>query len=673
MVDFIDFLVILYYTKYKCIFNIIKGEQMKRFFLGIIITLLLLTLCLLFVVSCKKEKKEPEKIVLDYANNTYVGYSLKNFSSFFDEQNTADPRNGNNADVENSIGALDSDGDGDIDSTDKEHYFELAIDLRTEYDIECVYVYFPVDGAKVLLETGTPFDYEDSFSATCTAKWNRIDIDKNTRYISFSYQNAIAPSEILVYGVQTGKDEVVNTEPTERKTMSYLIGMNANVNFIRSPNKIASANYIRDYVNWLWCYEPGFEAGKPTTFNGSFSQYYSAAYKTLRMKKVDVVPCYMFGSEVVKEGYSKIDPAAYAMYGELLYQAALRFGNNPVNTVDKVVCAGAPRFNLDTISWIEAGNEPNGEGNDGFTPYEIAALTSVSYDGHCNTVTALSGSGVGVKNADPNMKLAMAGLAGVGTRYIQAMTFWMEHNRADGKIAMDAFNVHTYCRKTEQYNGYTISYGVCPEAGGITDQVKELTAWRDKYYPGVEVWMTEFGWDTNESWETENACHAYGEYTARELQAMWLVRAYFMFAGVGVDRCAMYMVNDLGDDATSVGKYGTSGLLTVNGQRKESYYYIYTLSTTMADMYFAEIIDSGNENVWIYRFENGQGKSCYAVWCPTMDSVSVDDYVLSIDGTSATLTEFAYGETSGVSSELTVSNGSVTVDISECPVLIFSE
>jgi hypothetical protein len=97
------------------------------------------------------------------------------------------------------------------------------------------------------------------------------------------------------------------------------------------------------------------------------------------------------------------------------------------------------------------------------------------------------------------------------------------------------------------------------------------------------------------------------------------------------------------------------------------------LDRTMADMYFAEVIDSGNENVWIYRFENGQGKSCYAVWCPTMDSVSVDDYVLSIDGTSATLTEFAYGEISGVSSELTVSNGSVTVDISECPVLIFSE
>ncbi len=644
---------------------------MKRMLMLVLIVSLLI-LCLIPFASCKKEK-EPQKIELDYDENTYVGSSLKNFSSFFDEQGTADPRNGNNAEVKNSIGSLDSDGDGDIDDTDKAHYFELTIDLRAEHRVECVYVYYPIDGGKIMLETGTPFKYDNSVSTTGTTGWNRIDIDKKTRYINVLYQNALAPSEILVYGAQTGPDEVINTEPTDRKTMNYLVGMNANIETIRSPNKIASANYIRDYVNWAWCYDIGFESGKPTTFNSSFSQYFTAAYKTLKLKNVDVVPCYMFGSEVVKEGYSKTDPQAYAMYGELLYQSALRFGNNPLNTVENVVSAGSPRFNLDTISWIEAGNEPNGEGNDGFAPYEIAALTSVSYDGHCKTVTALSGSGVGVKNADPNMKLAMAGLAGVGTRYIQAMAFWMEHNRADGKIAMDAFNVHTYCRKTEQYNGYTISYGVSPEAGGITDYVKELTAWRDKYYPNTEVWVTEFGWDTNESWETENACHSYGEYSARELQAMWLVRAYFMFAGVGVDRCAMYMVNDLGDDATSVGKYGTSGVITIGGQRKESYFYIYTLKSTMGDMYFAEIIDSGNENVWIYRFENGQGKSCYALWCPTMDSVHVDDYVLRIDNENATLTEFAYGETAGISSPLTVSNGSVTVDVSERPVLIFTE
>ena len=91
------------------------------------------------------------------------------------------------------------------------------------------------------------------------------------------------------------------------------------------------------------------------------------------------------------------------------------------------------------------------------------------------------------------------------------------------------------------------------------------------------------------------------------------------------------------------------------------------------DMYFAEVIESGDENVWIYRFENGKGKSCYALWCPTMDDIRVNGYTLNIDGTNATLTEFANKEMSGISSALTVTNGTVTVNVGERPILVFSE
>ena len=146
-----------------------------------------------------------------------------------------------------------------------------------------------------------------------------------------------------------------------------------------------------------------------------------------------------------------------------------------------------------------------------------------------------------------------------------------------------------------------------------------------------------------------------------------------MFASIGVDRCAMYMCSDLGNEATSTGKYGTSGVIASSGEFKDSYYYLYTLKNTMGDMYFAEIIDSGNENVWIYRFENGQGKSCYALWCPTMDSIEVNNYKLTIDGNNAKMVEFANWRMEGVSTNLTVENSTVTVDVSEVPVLIFSE
>ena len=223
---------------------------MKRF-LRLLLISSLLVLALVSITACKKP--ETKKINIDYNNMTYVGSSLKNFSSFFDEQDVADPKNGNLADVKSSIASLDSDYDGDIDDADKSHFFELTIDLKAQHYVECIYVYYPLDNGKITIQTGTPFKYEDSFSATCISKWNRIDIDTETRYINVLYENSLAPSEILVYGAQTGEDEKINTEPTDRKTMNYLIGMNANVNTIRT-DAISSSNYIRDYVNWLWCY-----------------------------------------------------------------------------------------------------------------------------------------------------------------------------------------------------------------------------------------------------------------------------------------------------------------------------------------------------------------------------------------------------------------------------------
>ena len=640
-----------------------------------LIVVSLLAILAIFATSCSKDT---EIIKIDYENMTYVGTSLKDFSSLFDEQSTLDPLCDDTKESKSSLSVLDYDANGTIDDTDKSAYFDFTVDLFSKHRVKYIYVYFEDEGCSLKVETGTPFDYENEFNLTSSQKkWNRIEINKKTRYIDLTFQNGKAPSEVIIYGYSVGKTDKVNTKAHNYKTFDYLLGINGNTQDYKNKiSRVMCAPYLRDYINWAWFYDQEAYPKPGTQFSTFFANAYDGAYDNLKMYGVEPVPCFMFGGEVVNNGMDSRLPEAYTRYGELLFQIGVRYGNNPQNT-EEVVFLSNPRapkkLNRDVIKWIEAGNEPNGEGNDGFTPYEMAALTSVSYDGHCSTLMAESGSNLGVKNADPNLKMAMAGLAGVGTRYIKSMVHWMKFNREDGKIAMDAFNVHTYCRKTVTYNGYTFSYGVAPELGDITGELKRLAEFRDKYYPNTELWLTEFGWDTNTSYETENACHPYGEFTARELQAMWLVRAYFMFASIGVDRCAMYMCSDLGDEETSVGKYGTSGIIASNGEFKDSYYYIYTLRNTMGDMYFSEIINSGNENVWIYRFENGKGKSCYAVWCPTMDSIEVENYKLTIDGDSATMVEFANKEINGISTRLTVENNTVTVGVSERPVLIFSE
>jgi hypothetical protein len=136
----------------------------------------------------------------------------------------------------------------------------------------------------------------------------------------------------------------------------------------------------------------------------------------------------------------------------------------------------------------------------------------------------------------------------------------------------------------------------------------------------------------------------------------------------------MYMCEDVAYDVTAVGKYGTCGVVGFdeNGKEyyKDSYYYLYTLKNTLGDYTFVDEINSGSDDVWIYKYQNADGKTAYAVWCPTMDGTEVEDFELKIDGSSATLIQAVDLDTDGVSSELTVSNGTVKIHVSENPVYV---
>jgi hypothetical protein len=273
---------------------------------------------------------------------------------------------------------------------------------------------------------------------------------------------------------------------------------------------------------------------------------------------------------------------------------------------------------------------------------------------------------------------------------------------------------------------------------------------RDKYYSDKEVWITEFGWDTNQSYTTETSAHAYGDYTGRQVQAMWLTRAYLLLSSCGVDKATMYMCEDVGNEVTSIGKYGTCGIwteartandehykvydatphdlegkpinitfevyevktntydeeqgkeveitkyyrvdndkevtlktsdnptgITIQSkmEAKAAYYYMYTLKTALGEMTFTKEIDSGNDDVWVYEFSNGQGKVGYAVWCPTSNSTVVENYELVIDGSKATLIETDYknADIDGVATNLQITNNKVTITVSENPVYVIVE
>ena len=703
----------------------------------------------------------------------YCGEVIKSFTQLVDEQSIADPYNNLYPGMPTSKVPKYYWGEGELTpgsyvphkETHAKYGMTLRpiIDLETEHYIEAIYVFYGNESYPISINTSLNAANFDTLEAwdgihytnesPAPTGWTKIDVKKVTRYVQICYcdtsyvaprQESQAPYEVLIYGYATGEgDKISNDTQRELPTINDFMGacgFTAGGGGNTTPVQLECFGVLREYINLGWVYNwanfPKKAATIASSFMGDFDYNYGSKYKGLT-----IIPCLQWNegsnparnynritgklsAEIASEA-DKLKPETYAAYADMAYQYAARYGSSRMGYLKDAVKAhsmGAVKVGLNYLQWIELGNEPNGEDQNGATPYQLAALTSAAYDGHQRTILADVYNPedftyfLGGKNADPDFKFAMAGLAGIGSNYISSMVYWMKANRTDGCIAMDAFNVHTYFGKYFTLNGQQICVGVSPEDYGLIDAMAKLVEFRDKYYPNVEVWITEFGWDTNQSYETMTSSHAYGEYSGREVQAMWLARAYLLLSASGVDKATMYMVEDMADDRFTYGKYGTCGVFAPkvidtydeatgklistefatyeNGatimEAKESYYILYTLKRALKNMSFQRELVSGNDDVWVYEYADKDGNYGYALWCPTSNGTKVNDYKLYVGNTDKDITLISnnfedhravrteYGQVleehtytiNGDDTNLVASNGYVSVDVSENPVYV---
>ncbi|MFD0669852.1 OmpL47-type beta-barrel domain-containing protein [Cohnella sp. GCM10027633] len=279
------------------------------------------------------------------------------------------------------------------------------------------------------------------------------------------------------------------------------------------------------------------------------------------------------------------NPNSYLAHAMSFWQHVARYGSAKSiaegGTIDPDLVHVAPgtskEIGLNLIEYYENGNELNLKGVNG---YEFAAMTSADYDGHMNSmkawihdtdipVNSRSGnyiyteeatgkpySGVGIKNADPNAKLSIAGVGGLDLKFMEEMTEWFltyrteddylafnyvlvggsyyrthdtgrthPYTRAQALLGeenpaaqenflyrfeqfpVDVLNVHHYTPDSKDVaNGRPIG-GVAPEEDQWTHQtwnqdvpleygMKWVMNLRSLYYPNAEVWLSELGWDT---------------------------------------------------------------------------------------------------------------------------------------------------------------------------------
>ncbi len=482
-------------------------------------------------------------------------------------------------------------------------------------------------------------------------------------------------------------------------TVAEFMGLNGFID--DDPTVLAAVGNVREYHNWAWNdgnNVPGY-TGYPSSklqfsvFDGFWD--FDGYYAQLKAAKVLVFPCiegsvqYLDNSAMppVAKGADATDPASYVAHAAFMYQYAARYGATPVDAKQLTLDAGQKvASGLKLLPYYEDGNEPDAnwvhaDGSFLFTPEATAAMASADYDGHQGKLTG----NFGVKTADPQAKMVLAGLAGAGkadfvsnvTSYLDGMRAWSAANRG-GSFPADVINIHDYCFGPDPFGTANPKPGLSPEACKLQDLMSSIVAYRDKNLPGKELWLTEFGYDTHP--KSRLRAPAIGSTSAGVVQGQWLVRSFLSLLASGIDRAFMYISRDqcTGDDnvcPNNAIQFATSGILSQKGEEipKPAYYFLAAFKARLGAMRYLGKLDSGALNVSIARFyDAASDHGAYVLWSPTSNGNIVKAYPLSVATgvTQATLITLADQSLTGKQQTLTAAKGALTLDVSETPSIV---
>lgn len=586
------------------------------------------------------------------------------------------------------------------------HPLRAWVDLGRPYKLSKISLFDSNGMGSVSVSTGVPFKWQKAFEDKLDKynQWSEHTLDTETQFVRIEIADAggVMP-EVRLFGSPSGQPSITpqvlgatRARPVVRvvpPTMDKFIGTNG---FIDDPIEVlAVGGWVREYHSWGWDEGDGRDGytGYPNNQNqfspaagGGGGWFFDDYYAKLKAAGVDPAPVMQgsvrwLGGDASKNdrrphavGADPEDARSYAAHADHMFQFAARYGASKVADSLLKLAPNQPRKSgLGLIKYFENWNEADRwwAGRESyFSPYELAAMSSADRDGHMGAM----GRTFGVRSADPNAKLVMTGLAGLKMDYIRAVKAWSDWNRPDlksvnGGFVCDAINLHHYSTNGADQTEGTI--GVSPEAGKLQEQLRAFVDYRDKYLPGVEVWLTEFGYDTNPA--SPFRAPSIGANSHEEVQGQWLVRSYLELAASGIDRAAMFMSRDV--DPKGTGKFSTSGLVTQKGEwkPKPSWFYLNTLRSRLQGMSFQSELDQKRTDIKASLFQNAKTKArALAVWCPTSEAKVVAKYLLALPaGTKqAVLVEMKSGEKNGVEKPLAIRNGAVEVSVSERPILV---
>ncbi|HMB01518.1 MAG TPA: sugar-binding protein, partial [Spirochaetota bacterium] len=243
------------------------------------------------------------------------------------------------------------------------------------------------------------------------------------------------------------------------------------------------------------------------------------------------------------------------------------------------------------IPWAEPYNEPNLKGHVDAFGGQDAFMT--------NFQKIQKTFYEGIKQGAGNMKVAYTGLAGFEPQYYELLCQKGFHKY------FDALNGHQYCQDQPPSLGRSTAEdryygsGIYQSGNTLLDGMRLASRIRDKYAPGNELWITEFGWT-----DTINLAWRVGKY----LQAAYAVRAWVHGMANGIDKMFWYFWGDTKNLGARGHFFGGMGFYDYHRWQPKPVCGAFNVMNNLLEdaEYVGDLFDETNSFGYVFKRKNGR-------------------------------------------------------------------
>ncbi|WP_309383756.1 GH39 family glycosyl hydrolase [Cerasicoccus frondis] len=370
--------------------------------------------------------------------------------------------------------------------------------------------------------------------------------------------------------------------PLESISPNSPFGLNGSLTELAGINRELGIGWMRfENLKWPMVYLGDSKynfTGKVTPWRVNVDNY----VKSYRDVGISVLP-YLFETPEVEStgrGQEKnvlhYPPQDYQKYAEFVFQTVARYGSRKhpedvLLTEDKV-------SGLGWMNTYELWNEPN-----------LDAPAWGHWVGSMDEYMKMFVLGAkAVKRADPTARVANGGLAGTELSLVDQFRTYVHDDGTTPLDYIDVLSVHHYtgpiAPEIATVNTNIQRDGSTKGLMTFEDNLKALIGWKKLYKPGLEIWMTETGYDTGGPHAVSYRKHA--AFTPRNILTT---------LGYGIDKVLVYR-----EKGSTPSLYLSSGMLDNDFAVRPAFLTYATLIRVMDGAEFFIRLPHDDENARCY-------------------------------------------------------------------------